>query len=166
MREVRDRLAGLRAERAAIAAEKDDAPQASDLRPARREGRPGAPLWRLVRFADGVEPSTAAAVEGGLYGAGLLTAWVHPDPELTRSAIAAAEADGYLIASDPAAGPTLAEVLVPEQQDHVPAAVITAVLRSIALTDTARGPCCECGRRPCDQHESAVQLRAACGCPA
>ncbi len=135
LREVRERLAGLRAERAVIAAERDDAPSANDLRTASRDGRPGAPLWRLVRFADGIDVERAAAVEGALYGGGLLTAWVHPDPALTRSALAAAEADGYLIASHPAVGPTLADVLVPEQQDHVPAEVISAVLRSIALAD-------------------------------
>jgi hypothetical protein len=135
LREVREQLAEMRAERAAIAAEKDDAPRANDLRTASREGRPGAPLWRLVRFADGLDDDQAAAVEGALYGAGLLTAWVHPDPALTQAALAAVEADGYLIASDPVAGPTLADVLVPEQQDHVPAEVIAAVLCSIALAD-------------------------------
>ena len=152
LREVGEKLNSLRTARAEIAAEKDDAPAANDLRPARRDGRPGAPLWRLVRFADDLDSERAAAVEGALYGAGLLTAWVHPDPALTRSALAAAEADGYLIASMPAGGddppaglpvgPTLADVLVPEQQDHVPAEVIAAVLRSIALTDdvTVAGP--------------------------
>jgi len=133
-REVRGRLAGLRAERDAIAAEQDDAPPASDLRPASRAGRPGAPLWRLVRFADGTGDAEAAAVEGALYGAGLLTAWVHPDPALTETALAAAEADGYLIPSAPASGRTLADILVPEEQDHVAPAVVTAVLRSVALT--------------------------------
>jgi hypothetical protein len=135
LREAGERLTVLRAERDAIAAEKDDAPQASDLRTASRDGRPGAPLWRLVRFADGVDGERAAGVEGALYGAGLLTAWVHPDPALTQAALAAAEADGYLAASAPAAGPTLADVLVAEPQDQVPAGVITAVLRSIALTE-------------------------------
>ena len=42
------------AERHKIASEHDDAPPASDLRPADRVGRPGAPLWQLVRFADGL----------------------------------------------------------------------------------------------------------------
>ena len=139
LREVRGRLAGLRAERDAIAAEQDDAPPASDLRPARREGRPGAPLWQLVRFADGIDDAEAAAVEGALYGAGLLTAWVHPDPALTEAALAAAEADGYLIPSAPVAGRTLAGILVPEEQDHVAAAAVTAVLRSVALTSDITG---------------------------
>jgi hypothetical protein len=132
---ARERLAALRAERAAIAAEQDDAPPVSDLRPAGRDGRPGAPLWRLVRFADGTGEAEAAAVEGALYGAGLLTAWVHPDPALTRAALAAAEADGYLLPSGPVRGRSLASVLVPEEQDDVAAGVVAAVLRSVALTD-------------------------------
>ena len=127
------RLAGLRAERAAIATEKDDAPRANDLRTASRDGRQGAPLWQLVRFADGTDGAQAAAVEGALYGAGLLTAWIHPDPAQTRAALAAAEADGYLMAADPAGGRTLADILVPEDQERVTPAVITGVLRSIGL---------------------------------
>ena len=97
LREARRRLTDLRAERDAIAAEQDDAPPASDLRPATRDARLGAPLWQLVRFAPDVPDETAAAIEGALYGAGLLTAWVHPDPALTKAALEAAEADGYLI---------------------------------------------------------------------
>jgi len=137
--EARQRLAGLRAERDAIAAEQDDAPPASDQRPARRDGRPGAPLWTLVRFADGIEDAEAAAVEGALYGAGLLTAWIHPDPTLTEAALAAAEADGYMVPSVPVTGRTLADILVPEEQNRVPAAAVAAVLRSVALTDDIAG---------------------------
>ena len=138
LREARRRLAGLRAEREAIAAQKDDAPPANDLRTASRDGRPGAPLWQLVRFADGVDGAQAAAVEGALYGAGLLTAWIHPDPAQTTDALAAAEPDGYLIAADPADGAgrrTLADILRPEDQEQVAPAVITAILRSVALSD-------------------------------
>jgi hypothetical protein len=139
LREIRARLAALGAERDAIAAEQDDAPPASDLRPAAREGRPGAPLWQLVRFADGVGDAEAAAVEGALYGAGLLTAWVHPEPALTEAALAAAEADGYLVPSAPVSGQSLAAILVPEEQDRVAPAAVDAVLRSVALTDDVMG---------------------------
>jgi len=137
LREVRERLTGLQAERDAIAAEQDDAPPASDLRPADRDGRPGAPLWRLVRFADTVNEAQAAALEGALYGAGLLTAWVHPDAGLTGTALAAAEADGYLVAIGdcPADGQTLADVLVPEDTDRVAREVVSGVLRRVAVTD-------------------------------
>lgn len=137
--------AELAAERATVAAGLDDAPPPSDLRPADRTGRAGAPLWRLVRFADSIASEAAAAIEGALYGAGLLTAWVHPDPLMTSAALAAAEADGYLMAAQPdgradepagPAGPggrTLADILVVEEQELVPAAVTTAVLASISL---------------------------------
>jgi hypothetical protein len=135
LRDVRQRLDDLRAERDTIAAEKDDAPRANDLRVASRDGRPGAPLWQLVRFADGIDSAQAAAVEGALYGAGLLTAWIHPDLAQTQAALAAAEADGYLIAAGPAGDRTLADVLAPEDQEHVAPAVIIGILRSIALTD-------------------------------
>ncbi|HTU75370.1 MAG TPA: SbcC/MukB-like Walker B domain-containing protein [Trebonia sp.] len=139
LRAHRARLADLVAERDAIAAEKDDAPPASDLRPASRDGRPGAPLWQLVRFADGITGDRAAAIEGALYGAGLLTAWVHPDPALTQRALAAAEADGYLVAAEAVPGRSLAHVLIPEQQDQVPVGVIDAVLHSVGLTEDVPG---------------------------
>ena len=152
----RERLAASldeqRAARASVEAERDDAPPGNDLRTADRTDRPGAPLWRLVRFADDVDEARAAGIEGALYGAGMLTAWIHPSPALTEAAVAAGESDGYLLPS--AAGPagrTLADVLVPEEQDLVPVSAIAAVLRSVALahpddpgghfpavTDTAR----------------------------
>jgi hypothetical protein len=140
-------------ERETIAAERDDAPPSSDLRPADRTGRPGAPLWQLVSFADDLDGDAAAAIEGALYGAGLLTAWIHPDPALTATAIAEAEADGYLVALPPEARPvgrTLADVLVPVQQDTVQQdtmqqdtvqqdtvapAVVAAALASIAVAE-------------------------------
>jgi uncharacterized protein (TIGR02680 family) len=134
--EAASRLAG---ERETVAGERDDGPPASDLRPADRAERPGAPLWRLADFRTGVDAGTAAAIEGALYGAGLLTAWVHPDPALTLAAIGAAEADGYLVALSPRERPTgrtLADILVPEQQDMVEPGLVEAVLSSIALSES------------------------------
>jgi uncharacterized protein (TIGR02680 family) len=125
-------LADLRRERDDIAAERDDAPPADHHRTAPRGGRLGAPLWRLVRFADDLPEADAAAVEGALQAAGLLTAWIHPDPELTRAALDDGDADAYLLpAAEPERGATLADVLVPERQDHVPAETIARVLRSL-----------------------------------
>src|ERR1019366_975386 len=51
----------LTGEREAIAAERDDAPPPSDLRPADRTGRPGAPLWQLGSFADDLGDDAAGA---------------------------------------------------------------------------------------------------------
>ncbi|MDQ7903057.1 TIGR02680 family protein [Phytohabitans sp. ZYX-F-186] len=136
---LRDRRAEVAAERARIAAEHDDAPPAALTRPASRDGRAGAPLWRLVRFAEEVNDPEAAAIEAALQAAGLLDAWVHPTTPATATALAAGEQDGYLVAlpeSRRPAGPILADVLLPEEQDGVPAGQIRAVLASIALADT------------------------------
>jgi Putative exonuclease SbcCD, C subunit len=165
--ETRRRLAGLREERDAIAAERDDAPPATDLRPASRDDRPGAPLWQLVRFAPDVPDSTAAAIEGALYGAGLLTAWVHPDPALTAAALNAAEADGYLIPTVPAGamattrktGKTLADVLVAEDQEHVPSDIIVAVLSSITLAEEIMAPGSDIPARPAQPAQEKTELR-------
>ncbi|GGO06970.1 TIGR02680 family protein [Microbispora bryophytorum] len=145
VRELAADLVRLRREREEIAAERDEAPPHDDRRTADRDGRPGAPLWRLVRFADGLDEKEAAGLEGALYGAGLLTAWVHPEARHTLDAVALLESDGYLLPlpeeSRPS-GRTLADVLVPEKQDLVPAAVVADVLRSVAVADTIT-PCRE-----------------------
>ncbi|GLY06925.1 MULTISPECIES: TIGR02680 family protein [Actinoplanes] len=127
------------AERAAIAAEHDDAPPPSPTRPANRSGRAGAPLWRLVRFADDVPGERAAAIEAGLHAAGLLDAWLHPAADATDTALDQGEQDAYLRAGQAVAGVSLATVLVPEDQDRVPAERIVAVLAGIALDDVT-GP--------------------------
>ncbi len=127
-------------ERAAIAAEHDDAPPPSPTRLASRENRVGAPLWRLVRFVDGMTEMQAAGIEAALHAAGLLDAWVHPAGADTDTALAAGEQDAYLRTPTGPAGPagesgTLAEVLVAEDQEMVPAERITAVLLGISLGD-------------------------------
>lgn len=138
--ELVDRRDEVAAERARIAAEHDDAPPARYTRPAPRDGRSGAPLWRLVRFRDDLPDGDAAAVEAALDAAGLLDAWVHPQTGGTTSALAGGEQDGYLVplpAEHRPAGPSLADVLVPEAHDEVPAERIAAVLASVALAEVA-----------------------------
>ncbi|WP_017574812.1 TIGR02680 family protein [Nocardiopsis kunsanensis] len=130
--EAERELRRLRSEREDIAAERDDAPPDDPLRSAPRTDRQGAPLWELVRFAEGVDENEAAGIEGALQAAGLLTAWVHPDPDLTRAALQDPDSDAHLVpARTEHQGPTLAEVLVPEQQEHVPAEAVTAILRCL-----------------------------------
>ncbi|WP_338677494.1 TIGR02680 family protein [Streptomyces sp. SCSIO 30461] len=143
---LRDRLAGLRgergaletrraeteAERARIAAEHDDAPPAARGRTADRDSREDAsPLWQLVDFADGLGDTERAGVEAALEAAGLLDALVTADEPPTGGG------DGYLRATAPVDGPSLADLLRPETGTAVPADRITAVLRSVAVTDTA-----------------------------
>jgi uncharacterized protein (TIGR02680 family) len=146
---VQDKQARLRAERRAaqaerdgvaeerdqIAAERDDAPPAYPGRTAGRPGRDGAPLWRLVRFADDVGEAQAAALEAALEATGMLDAWITPDDR----EVSAGDSDGYLVPGMPVKGDgeageaSLAGVLVPEDETPVPAARVGAVLASISL---------------------------------
>jgi len=138
---VRDEQATLRAERAGaaaerqrligerdrIAAERDDAPPAHPGRTADRAGRDGAPLWRLVRFADHVPDDGAAAMEAALQATGMLDAWITP----ANDAVTAD--DGFLVPGAAVLGRSLADVLEPEYGTPVPRDRVTAVLASIAL---------------------------------
>ena len=138
---VRDEQAALRAERAGaaaerdalieerdqIAAEHDDAPPAYPGRTTDRAGRDGAPLWRLVRFADHVPDDEAAAVEAALQATGMLDAWIAPAGDAVTAD------DGFLVPAAAVPGRSLADVLEPEFGTPVPRDRVTAVLASIAL---------------------------------
>ncbi|MGP3935376.1 TIGR02680 family protein [Nonomuraea sp. KM88] len=116
-------------ERQRIAAEHDDAPAQHPARTAPREDRAGAPLWRLVRFRDGAGERDAAGIEAALEAAGLLDAWVTPEPEPVR----VGDSDAYLLEGDPADGPTLLDVLEPEEEGPVAADRVAGILRSVVL---------------------------------
>ncbi|WP_067689710.1 SbcC/MukB-like Walker B domain-containing protein [Nocardia jejuensis] len=128
------RAGELRAERERVAAERDDAPAAFAHRTDARTDRPGAPLWRLVRFADSVTPEAAAGIEAALQAANLLDAWVCADGELPDH-----DSDQFLVplpATDRPTGRTLADVLVVEEDSRTltaPRQVVADVLASIAL---------------------------------
>ncbi|MFF7309102.1 SDR family NAD(P)-dependent oxidoreductase [Streptomyces sp. NPDC008137] len=138
--DIADVLRKTRSEREKVAAEEDEAPPLSELRPADRAGRLGAPLWQLVRFADHIPDDHAAAVEGALYAAGLLTAWLHPDSEATDQALRDKVPDAYLrplpVIQRPT-GRTLADILVVDEQGYVSADGVQAVLASVGVTDEA-----------------------------
>ncbi|WP_433421159.1 TIGR02680 family protein [Microtetraspora malaysiensis] len=123
----------VRAERARIATERDDAPPPFAARTAPRDGKPGAPLWRLVRFADQVTEERAASIEAALEAANLLDAWVAPGD----APVAAGDSEGYLVPAAPVTGASLADLLVPEEETVVPAERIIAILRSVALDGAA-----------------------------
>ena len=135
-------IEGWRAERATIAAERDQAPPPFAARTASRDGRQGAPFWATVDFAADVDDPTAAAVEAALHAANLLDAWVPadggsgsdmrsmptdvPDSETELRALPAELRPG---------GRTLADVLVVEPGGPVPAGVLEPILASVALLD-------------------------------
>lgn len=130
----------LETRRQAVLDERDDAPPAADWRGGGREDRAGAPLWRLVRFVDGLPNRDAAGLEAALEAAGLLDAWVRPDGRADDATL-----DAFLVADDgdaPEAGEgnddaadTLAAVLVPDDQDAVPSPVIRRLLQRIGFQE-------------------------------
>lgn len=128
----------LTAERTQIAAHHDDAPPAHPARTGAREGLPGAPLWRLVRFADTVTPTEAAGIEAALHSTGLLDSWVC-GPTLPDHV----DSDHFLLplpAAQRPTGRTLADVLVVEEDSPdrtVPTETVAAILASIALHETS-----------------------------
>lgn len=122
----------LTAERARVEDARDDAPPSSAVRAGSRTGRPGAPLWRLVRFADHVSAADAAGVEAALQAANLLDGWVPADD----GPLPDHDSDLFLIplpAGRRPTGPTLADVLVVEADAGVPEDRVAALLASVAL---------------------------------
>ncbi|MGH3241240.1 MAG: TIGR02680 family protein, partial [Spirillospora sp.] len=55
-----------------------DVPPVPHTRTGSRAGRPGAPLWKVVDFADTVPDDHRAGLEAALEAAGILDAWVTP----------------------------------------------------------------------------------------
>ncbi|GAA2856372.1 TIGR02680 family protein [Streptosporangium fragile] len=101
-----------------------DAPPAPHTRgPAARPGRPGAPLWKVVDFADAVPADHRAGLEAALEAAGILDSWVTPDGTLL------AEDDTVVVAGQAPTGPSCSAVLRP--------AVDRADPQAAALSDTA-----------------------------
>jgi uncharacterized protein (TIGR02680 family) len=117
-----------------LAAGGHDAPPAPHTRaPGVRDGRPGAPLWKVTDFAPGLPDGERASLEGALEAAGILDAWVTPDGTLV---------DGDVIVVSgltPVPGPSCADVLLPAIDPADPRAAmvgtesVESVLRAIEL---------------------------------
>ncbi|HEY5854442.1 MAG TPA: TIGR02680 family protein [Aldersonia sp.] len=93
------------------------------------DARAGAPLWRLVDFAEHVEPEARAGLEAALEAAGLVDAWVSVGGELIASG------DVVVRAGDAAVGATLADMLRPAIDPDVSLteSVVAGVLAAIGL---------------------------------
>ncbi|GAA1891027.1 TIGR02680 family protein [Streptantibioticus ferralitis] len=115
--ELRDRL---QAELSELRAGGQRAPRAPHTRsPEARRDRPGAPLWRLVDFADeSLAEDQKAALEAALEASGLLDAWIGPD----GTVVAAGTWDTLATVGAPLDGPSLAGVLRPAVNRDDPAA--------------------------------------------
>ncbi|KAB1139908.1 TIGR02680 family protein [Streptomyces luteolifulvus] len=107
----------------------------------------GAPLYRLVDFADGLDPQTQAGLEAALEASGLLDAWVCAD----GTVLDPATRDTLLVPGAPVAGARLAQVLRPvaapdsgvmvEQVEHLLEAVaLTGAGSHVVMADEATAP--------------------------
>ncbi|MFE5596079.1 TIGR02680 family protein [Streptomyces sp. NPDC056549] len=126
MGEERDRL---EAEVRRLSGETDLPPSPPPTRTAVRTAAAGAPLWRLVVFREGVPLPVQAAVEAALEASGLLDAWVSPSDGITLPGHdTRAEASLAVTVT----GPSLLEVLQPEEDIPVPADTVTRILAGVA----------------------------------
>ncbi len=137
--DVDTRRARAEAERTAVAEEIDrlaegdhDVPPTPPTRDGSgRTGLPGAPLWKVVDFAEGVPEDHRAGIEAALEAAGILDAWVTPDGELRD-----VHDDVVVRPGDPAPAGGLTTVLVPavDRDDPHAAALGDVVVRSVLAT--------------------------------
>jgi len=111
-----------------------DAPPLPHTRqPGVRDGRPGAPLWKVTDFAPQLSVERRAGLEAALEAAGILDAWVTPDGNLV-------DGDVTVVSGlSPVSGPSCASVLVPAinagdpQAATLPDGAVSAVLAAIGL---------------------------------
>ena len=116
------------AERQRLVDDPVPAPDPIHTRPARREGRNGAPLYACCDFGDDVADADRAELEAALEAAGLLDAWIGDSSD---------DLDAWLHPTAPTSGPLLSDVLVADPPEHsrlLPEDV-REVLASIALAD-------------------------------
>ncbi|MET8424853.1 TIGR02680 family protein [Nocardia sp. NPDC004860] len=149
-----DRAEAYRLERAPIAAQRDTtAVQLEDARnrsaaepPAptswRRRERPdlaatsGAPLWRLINPAPGLDEDALAVIEAALASSGLLDAWVTPDGAVD---FVSSEVVAFARDSVGDGRPNVLSVLEPVAGSGVPAVVVERVLAGIGWCDRGQG---------------------------
>ena len=120
---------GLEGERQRLESGEQVGPHSSPTRDAAaRAGRPGAPLWQLVDFVDGLDEVHRAGLEAALQAGGLLDAWVTPDGALLDD-------DDIVVTAGPPLGAPLAAALRPAVGPEAPVAdqVVAAVLAGIGL---------------------------------
>lgn len=113
----------------------DPEPPPPPHRAAPRTPGTGAPLYRLVDFADGLEPAVRAGLEAALEASGLLDAWVQAD----GTVLDPATLDTLLVPGTRVAEQTLARVLRPVDAPDSGVGIerVQRVLEAVALTGTA-----------------------------
>jgi uncharacterized protein (TIGR02680 family) len=145
---ARLRRAPLAARRGAVDAELAEVRARTETAPPapmtwRRRERPGpdaelgAPLWRLVNPADGVDGERLARLEAALAGSGLLDAWITPDGTIST-------VDNVLVADvqprpgDARTGDSLLRMLVPQRYGGVETGVVRRLLGAVGWFEVSR----------------------------
>ena len=113
-----------------------DAPPVPHTRAAGvRDGRPGAPLWKVTDFAPGLSDDERTGLEAALEAAGILDAWVTPEGNLF---------DGDVIVVSglaPVAGASCSSLLVPAiDPDDLQAGVLGEESVASVLSAIGRAP--------------------------
>jgi uncharacterized protein (TIGR02680 family) len=116
----------------AIQQERDDAPPQPLTRRSPRTHRPGAPLWRLVRFRDDVSEQDRARLEGALLASGVLDAWVDPTDTIGVNQ----REDTHIDPTGRVEGPTLSGLLEPEEEAPISPSRVRAILDAIGLVES------------------------------
>lgn len=124
----------LLAETERLATQQELPPPVPASRTADRAAMAGAPLWRLVRFADTTPEADQAPIEAALQSSGLLDAWVGQSGSI----------EGHDVFADPdavqrAPGRSLAEVLIPEPDSDLAPDAVLRLLNGIAYGDRLPG---------------------------
>lgn len=142
---LEDEQAALHAERARLEQGVDAAPPEPLYRaPEIRRDRPGAPLWQVVEFREGVDDSQRAGLEAALQAAGLLDAWITPD-----GAVHTLDKNGQPLHDThwlerPRQSHSLAQWLLPgepagQSAAAVPAATLQRLLEGVACSNADDG---------------------------
>lgn len=134
-RRLSGRREALRADRARIADEHDDAPPPAPGRPLQRPDG-CAPLWACVDFAPSVGDSERADLEAALHAAGVLDALVTPEGQLLDPATL----DSVISASPPAGVPSrsLTDWIAPDPAGSQATGAVEVALRAIGAGATSR----------------------------
>jgi uncharacterized protein (TIGR02680 family) len=118
-----------------------DAPPVPHTRAADvRDGRPGAPLWKVTDFAPGLSDDERAGLEAALEAAGILDAWITPEGNLVDGDVTVVSGLATV------AGASCASLLVPAidrhdlqagtLRDESVASVLSAIGRAPGTTGT------------------------------
>jgi uncharacterized protein (TIGR02680 family) len=134
--EVRAAISELERECAELESGVHPVPPAPPTRaPDARTGRPGAPLWQLIDFRDGIDAGRRAGIEAALEASGILDGWVTPageliDPHTEDALLASVDLRGD--------GPRLGDILVPavDAAAQVGDPEVERLLQAVALGES------------------------------